>query len=61
MVAPPPRARGVLPEGMATDRRHLIGAYFTHEYSIEAAALGNPSMVVAPDQRGLDDAARCGS
>jgi hypothetical protein len=28
------------------DRRRLIGAYFTHEYSIEAAALGNPSMVV---------------
>jgi predicted GH43/DUF377 family glycosyl hydrolase len=35
------------------DRRQLIGAYFTHEYSIEAAALGNPSIVVAPDQSGL--------
>jgi predicted GH43/DUF377 family glycosyl hydrolase len=36
------------------DRRRLIGAYFTHEYSIEAAALGNPSIVAAPDQSGLD-------
>ena len=34
-------------------RRQLIGAYFTHEYSIEAAALFNPSIVVAPDQNGL--------
>lgn len=43
-------------EGGATlsdDRRLLIGAYFTHEYSIEAAALFNPSMVPAPDQGGL--------
>jgi predicted GH43/DUF377 family glycosyl hydrolase len=36
-------------------RRQLIGAYFTHEYSIEAAALGNPSIVVAPDQAGVSD------
>ena len=35
-------------------RRRLIGAYFTHEYSIESAALGNPSLVPAPDQFGLD-------
>ena len=28
----------------------LIGAYFTHEYSIEAASLSNPSIVPAPDQ-----------
>ena len=34
-------------------RRLLIGAYFTHEYSIEAAALFNPSIVPAPDQSGL--------
>jgi predicted GH43/DUF377 family glycosyl hydrolase len=31
-------------------RRQLIGAYFTQEYAIEAAALFNPSMVVHPDQ-----------
>ena len=34
-------------------RRQLIGAYFTHEYSVEAAALFNPSIVLAPDQRGV--------
>ena len=42
-----------LPETMSEERKRLIGAYFTHEYSIEAAALGNPSMVVGPDQSGL--------
>ncbi len=35
------------------DRRALIGSYFTQEYSIEAAALFNPSMVAHPDQSGL--------
>jgi predicted GH43/DUF377 family glycosyl hydrolase len=38
---------------LTADRRLLIGAYFTHEYSIEAAALSNPSIVAAPDQTGL--------
>ncbi len=38
---------------ISIERRRLIGAYFTHEYSIEAAALGNPSIVVAPDQSGV--------
>jgi predicted GH43/DUF377 family glycosyl hydrolase len=33
--------------------RTLIGAYFSHEYSVEAAALCNPSMVPHPDQAGL--------
>ncbi len=42
----------VLDESLSSDRRRLIGAYFTHEYSIQAAALGNPSMVVGPDQSG---------
>ena len=36
---------------VSAERRLLIGAYFTHEYSVEAAALFNPSIVVAPDQR----------
>jgi predicted GH43/DUF377 family glycosyl hydrolase len=35
------------------ERRTLIGAWFTHEYSIEAAALFNPSIVPHPDQSGL--------
>jgi predicted GH43/DUF377 family glycosyl hydrolase len=39
---------------VSLDRLRLIGAYFTHEYSIEAAALGNPSMVAAPDQSGVE-------
>jgi predicted GH43/DUF377 family glycosyl hydrolase len=37
------------------DRRLLIGAYFTHEYAFEAAALLNPSIVVHPDQAGVAD------
>lgn len=37
----------------SAERRLLIGAYFTHEYSTEAAALCNPSMVAHPDQDGL--------
>jgi predicted GH43/DUF377 family glycosyl hydrolase len=34
--------------------RLLVGAYFSHEYAVEAAALCNPSMVVHPDQSELD-------
>ncbi len=34
-------------------RRLLVGAYFTSEYSVESAALFNPSLVLAPDQGGL--------
>lgn len=35
------------------DQRRLIGAYFLHEYSFEAAALFNPSIVSHPDQSGV--------
>ena len=45
--------RPELADPLSLERRRLIGAYLTHEYSIEAAALGNPSMVPAPDQSGL--------
>lgn len=38
---------------LSLERRLLIGAYFTHEYAVEAAALSNPSMVAAPNQGGL--------
>ena len=31
-------------------RKLLIGSFFTHEYSIEAAGFFNPSIVVHPDQ-----------
>jgi predicted GH43/DUF377 family glycosyl hydrolase len=34
--------------------RTLIGAYFSHEFAVEAAALCNPSMVPHPDQAGLE-------
>jgi predicted GH43/DUF377 family glycosyl hydrolase len=33
----------------------LIGAYFTHEYSIESAAFFNPSIVPDPDQSNLEE------
>ncbi len=35
---------------LGTARRRLLGAAFTHEYSIEGAALCNPSIVRHPDQ-----------
>ena len=34
-------------------QRQLIGAYFLHEYSFEASALFNPSIVPHPDQSGI--------
>lgn len=48
------RVTNRLPEGtfLTDERRMLLGATFTHEYSIEAAALCNPSFVAAPDQGG---------
>jgi predicted GH43/DUF377 family glycosyl hydrolase len=39
-------------------QRRLIGAYFVHEYSFEAAALFNPSIVSHPNQSGLPPRAR---
>ena len=35
-------------------QRSLIGAYFLHEYSFEAAALFNPSIVTHPDQSAVE-------
>jgi predicted GH43/DUF377 family glycosyl hydrolase len=37
------------------ERAELIGSYFTQEYSIEGAALFNPSIVEAPDQSGCGE------
>jgi predicted GH43/DUF377 family glycosyl hydrolase len=51
---------GVVAHLMPTDippseeQQLLIGAYFTSEYSLESAALFNPSMVPHPDQSGLE-------
>lgn len=36
-------------------KKELIGAYFTMEYSIESAALFNPSIVMHPDQEGVQN------
>jgi predicted GH43/DUF377 family glycosyl hydrolase len=38
---------------LSEPRRQLIGSYFLAEYSLEAAALFNPSIVPHPDQTGL--------
>src|SRR6266446_7050353 len=35
---------------ISAERKQLLGAYFTHEYALEAAALFNPSIVPHPDQ-----------
>jgi predicted GH43/DUF377 family glycosyl hydrolase len=40
------------------EQRQLVGAYFMHEYSFEAAALFNPSIVAHPDQSGAPDGGR---
>lgn len=41
------------PYAVSEPRRLLIGAYFLAEYSLESAALFNPSIVPHPDQTGL--------
>jgi predicted GH43/DUF377 family glycosyl hydrolase len=43
---------------LSRERRLLIGAYFTNEYSVEGAALFNPSIVPGPDQAGTAPGAR---
>src|SRR5579863_7756574 len=40
-------------ESLSEQRRLLIGSYFLAEYSLESAALFNPSIVPHPDQTGL--------
>jgi predicted GH43/DUF377 family glycosyl hydrolase len=40
------------------EQRRLVGAYFLHEYSFEAAALFNPSIVDHPDQSGAPPGGR---
>lgn len=42
---------------LSESQRLLIGAYFTLEYSLEAAALFNPSIVPHPEQSGLPEGA----
>src|SRR5690348_14469943 len=53
------QVRDVLPKNqeVSEQRRLLIGAYFLAEYSLESAALFNPSIVPHPDQTGLPSGA----
>jgi len=44
---------GIDPSTLTSAQRGLIGSYFTMEYSIEAAAFFNPSIMEDPDQTGL--------
>jgi predicted GH43/DUF377 family glycosyl hydrolase len=39
--------------GLPDEGRRLISSYFVHEYSLEGAALTNPSIVPHPDQTGV--------
>ena len=41
------------PASLSNAQKGLIGSYFTMEYSIEAAAFFNPSIMEDPDQSGL--------
>lgn len=40
---------------LSRERSMLLGAYFTSEYSLECAALFNPSLIPHPDQSGLPE------
>lgn len=42
-------------DDISVERRMVAGSYFLAEYSLESAALFNPSMVPHPDQSGLLD------
>ncbi|HEX3992221.1 MAG TPA: glycoside hydrolase family 130 protein [Acetobacteraceae bacterium] len=44
--------------GFSMIQRQLIGAYFLHEYSFEAAALFNPSIISHPDQSDAPEGGR---
>ena len=49
-------AARLAPSVVLTPEQHLaLGAAFTQEFAVEAAALCNPSMVAAPDQSGAAD------
>lgn len=43
---------------LSEERKLLIGAYFTQEYSFESSALFNPSIVWHPDQSGLPEGSK---
>ena len=45
-------------ESLSNNYKILIGSYFTMEYSVEAAALFNPSIVKHPDQSNLPEGSK---
>jgi len=47
------RSHAVADRPLSHERQLLIGAYFSGEYSLESAALFNPSIVPHPDQSGV--------
>lgn len=47
------RLAGLVKSPMSANRRRLLGAVFTNEYALEGAAICNPSLVAAPDQKGV--------
>jgi len=51
------RIADVVPKNhiLTDEKRLLLGAYVTAEYSVESAALFNPSIVPDPDQQGVDE------
>lgn len=46
------------PDKLSHEQRLLLGSYFSHEYSIESAALFNPSIVLHPDQGDLPEGSK---
>jgi len=53
------QVQGYLPTDrpLSEERQLLIGSYFTSEYSLESAALFNPSIIPHPDQSNLAEGA----
>src|SRR5207247_5508739 len=49
------RDRLITDQRLSEARQLLLGAFFSQEYSLEAAALFNPSMVPHPDQSDLPE------
>jgi predicted GH43/DUF377 family glycosyl hydrolase len=43
---------------LSENRKQLLGSYFTQEYSLESAALFNPSIIWHPDQSGVSGDSR---
>ncbi|GLR17134.1 glycoside hydrolase family 130 protein [Portibacter lacus] len=49
------RINSMVSQALSESQKMLLGSYFTHEYSIQASALFNPSIVAHPDQSGVEE------